>query len=46
MDKRGMEMWEIILLILAIMLLVFVIAWYSGLNKSIAALFQKFGEMF
>ena len=39
--KKGMEMWQLALLILALILLVFVIAWYGGLNKEISGLLGK-----
>lgn len=43
--KKGMEVWQLILLILAVLLLVFVIAWYSGLNTQIADFLQKMSDM-
>ncbi|MBI2102861.1 hypothetical protein HYT55_03410 [Candidatus Woesearchaeota archaeon] len=39
--KKGMEMWQLVLMILALILLVFVIAWYGGLNKEISGLLGK-----
>lgn len=36
-----MEVWQLVLLILAIVLLVLVIAWYGGLNKQLPDLFDK-----
>ncbi|MBI4151601.1 hypothetical protein HY496_01410 [Candidatus Woesearchaeota archaeon] len=44
--KKGMEMWQLVLLILALVLLVFIIVWYGGLNKEIGNLLEKFGELF
>lgn len=39
--RKGMEVWQLVLLILAIILLVLVIAWYGGLNKQLPDLFEK-----
>ncbi|MBS3169306.1 hypothetical protein J4210_02375 [Candidatus Woesearchaeota archaeon] len=39
--KKGMEMWQLVLLILALILLVFLIAWYGGLNKELGGLLEK-----
>lgn len=39
--KKGMEMWQLVLLILALVLLVFLIAWYGGLNKELGSLLEK-----
>ena len=44
--KKGMEMWQLILIILAVIFLLFMIAWYGGLNESIKELLGKLGEMF
>lgn len=43
MDKQGMEMWMIVLLILSLILLLAVIIWYSGLGKQIGELLKGFG---
>ncbi len=40
-SKKGMEVWQLVLLILAIVLLVLVIMWYGGLNKQLPDLFEK-----
>lgn len=40
--KKGMEMWQLVLIILALLLLLAVLAWYSGLNKELGALLDKF----
>ena len=40
-SKKGMEMWQLVMIILAVMLLLFVIAWYSGLNDQIRGLLDK-----
>ena len=42
--KKGMEMWELVFIILALILLVFVVIWYAGLNGVIADLLKKFGD--
>ena len=39
--KKGMEMWQLILMILALVLLLFVIAWYGGLGGELSGLFDK-----
>ena len=43
--KKGMEMWMLVLMILAILLLIFVVAWYSGLNMGIESMFNKLGSL-
>jgi len=43
--KKGMEMWQLVLMILAILLLLFVVAWYSGLNMGIESMFNKLGSL-
>ena len=40
--KKGMEMWQLVLIILALLLLLAVLAWYSGLNKELGALLDRF----
>jgi len=44
LGKKGMEMWQLVLMILAIILLVFIVAWYSGLNQSLGSLFGRLGD--
>ena len=39
--KKGMEVWQLVFLILAIILLVLVVMWYGGLNKQLPDLFEK-----
>lgn len=41
-----MEMWQLVMIILAILLLLFVISWYSGLNDQLDSLFGKMGGFF
>lgn len=45
MNKKGMEMWQLILIILAVLLLFFVIFWYSGLNTKIAGFFARLSNL-
>jgi len=40
-----MEVWHLILIILALVLLVFIIAWFSGLNKDLGGLLGKLGDL-
>lgn len=46
MNKKGMEMWQLVFLILAIILLLFFLTWYGFLGKDLANLLDKFGELF
>jgi len=41
--KKGMEMWQLVLIILAVLLLLFVLIWFSGLNEGVAGLLEKLG---
>ena len=45
MNKKGMEMWYLIALIIAILLLLFAVAWYSGLGDKLSDLLSKLGEL-
>lgn len=46
MDKRGeMEMWQIVLMILAIIMLLAFLVWYSFLSDSASNLLQRVGNM-
>ena len=45
LGKKGMEMWQLVLMILAILLLVFLIVWSIGLNHSLGDLFSKLGDL-
>jgi len=40
-NKKGMEMWQLVLLVLSLILLLFVIAWYGGLRNELSGLFDK-----
>jgi len=44
--KRGMEMWQLVLIILVLILLLFVIGWYGGLNEGLGSLLDKLGGIF
>ncbi len=46
MNKRGMEMWQLVLIILALLLLFFVLGWYAGLGETLTGLFDKMGALF
>jgi hypothetical protein len=44
-DKKGMEMWQLVLMILALLLLVSLLIWYGGLGGMIEDLFNKLTGM-
>jgi hypothetical protein len=44
--KKGMEMWQLVLMILVLILLIVVIVWYGILGWEIKELLGKFGELF
>ena len=46
LGKKGMEMWQLILILLAILLLIFVLGWYSGLNTQLGGLLDRVGSYF
>ncbi len=46
MNKKGMEMWQLVFLILALLLFFFALAWYGGLNTQLGDLFAKWNEVF
>ncbi|MBI2668533.1 hypothetical protein HYX14_01695 [Candidatus Woesearchaeota archaeon] len=45
-DKKGMEMWQLMMIILGVLLLLFLLSWYFLLNQDLGGLFARFGEMF
>ncbi|HLD72095.1 MAG TPA: hypothetical protein VJA23_00770 [Candidatus Nanoarchaeia archaeon] len=45
MNKKGMEMWEIIGLILAVAFLLFLIVWYGLLDNDLGGLLTKLGDL-
>ena len=46
MNNKGMEMWELVTIILVILLLLFVAVWYSGLNQELSKLLEKMAGLF
>jgi len=46
LGKKGMEMWVLVLMVLAIILLLAAIVLYSSLGSSMKELLTKFGELF
>ena len=45
MNKKGMEMWVLVMMILALLFFVLIVIWYGGLGTSLGDLFKKIGEM-
>ena len=45
MNKKGMEVWQLVMMILALILLIFLVAWYAGLNEGMSSLFKKLGDL-
>ncbi len=46
LGKKGYEMWELVLMILAVMLLLFVLVWFGLLNNDLGDLLGKVGDWF
>lgn len=44
-DKKGMEMWQLLLILLSVILLLFFIVWYSSLGSDIGDLLGTLGEL-
>jgi len=44
--KQGMEMWQLVIIILAILLLLFILAWYSSLGSELQSLLERMGDFF
>ncbi len=44
-DRKGMEMWQLVLIILALLLLFFVLAWYGGLAEQVKEFLDKLGSL-
>jgi len=44
-NKKAMEMWQLVLLILALILLLTVIVWYGVLGGEMGELLDKLGEL-
>lgn len=45
LGKRGMEMWQLVMLILVLIFLFAVIVWYGFLGGEISGLLSKLGEL-
>ncbi|HLC81896.1 MAG TPA: hypothetical protein VJH68_04525 [Candidatus Nanoarchaeia archaeon] len=47
MNKNGeMEMWQIVLIILSVLLLLFLLVWFGQLGGDLKGLLGKLGEIF
>ena len=44
-DRKGMEMWQLVMIILALLLLFFVLAWFGGLNEQLKGFLDKLGDL-
>lgn len=44
-DTKGMEMWQLLLILLSVILLLFFIIWYSTLGGDLGDLLGKIGEL-
>ncbi len=44
-NKKGMETWQLVLIILALILLLVVLGFFVGLNEEAKNLLQKFGDI-
>ena len=44
--KKGMEMWQLVLIILAVVFLLFMLAWYFFLDQDLNNLTNTFTELF
>lgn len=44
-NKKGMEFWQLVLIILAALMLLFFIVWYGVLGGNIEELIDKFGRL-
>ncbi len=45
-NKKAMEMWQLVMLIMALLLLFALLAWYGALGQNLEVLFTKMGEVF
>jgi len=45
MNKKGMEMWQLVLIILALILLLAVLVWYGVLGGHVEKLLGKLGDL-
>lgn len=46
LNKKGMEMWQVVLMILALIGLVVFIFFYAGLGNEAKELIKKLGDLF
>jgi hypothetical protein len=44
LNKKGAETWQIALIVLGLIFLIILLAWYSDLGSSLGDLFKKFGD--
>ncbi len=44
--KKGMEMWQLVIIILAVIFLLFMLAWYFFLDQDLNGLTNTFTELF
>ena len=45
MNKKGMETWQLMLMILAVLLLIFLIVWYASLGSELGGLFERLEDI-
>ena len=45
-NKKAMEMWQLVMLIMALLLLFALLAWYGASGQNLEVLFTKMGEVF
>ncbi len=43
--KKGMEMWILVMIILSLVLLFFIIAWYTGLGTQLGKMVNKVSDL-
>ncbi len=46
LDKKGMEMWQLVMIILVLILLIAAIVWFGILGGEIKGLLAGLGELF
>lgn len=44
-SKKGMEMWQLVLIILAVLLLLFALGWYYSLSQSGTSMLDKVNNL-
>ena len=45
MNKKGMEMWQLVMIILALLLLFFALTWFTVLNNDLEGLLGGLGDL-